>query len=110
MYAVRALKSTCVVVVMVAVTGVTGCTWVRLTDEGAAVRLAVAGDIAECRRVGTVSATTADRVGLARHPDKVAEELIVLASNQAANIGGDTMVADGPPQGGSQRFTVYRCD
>jgi hypothetical protein len=86
-----------------------GCTWVKLTDAGANVRLANAADVSQCQRVGTASARTADRVLLQRHPDKVTEELIVLASNQAADIGGDTIVAEGPPRDGQQTYVVYRC-
>jgi hypothetical protein len=86
-----------------------GCNWVTLTDAGANVQLARAADVVDCRRVGAVSASTRDRVLVARHPEKVTAELIVLASNQAATIGGDTIVADGPPQDGAQSYGVYRC-
>jgi hypothetical protein len=96
-----------VILTAAALTG--GCTWVKLTDAGANVRLMGAADVSHCERVGAVAATTQDRVLLARHPDKVTEELIVLASNQAAAIGGNAIVPEGPAQDGTQAFRVYRC-
>ncbi len=86
-----------------------GCTWVRLNDAGAEVQLLQREDVSACRRVGTVSANTRDRIVLRRGAAKVQEELIVLASNEAASIGGDVIVAQGPPDRGAQGYIVYRC-
>ena len=87
----------------------TGCTWVKLTDAGADVQQATAAEVTNCRLVGNVSATTQDRVLLERGRGKVAEELIVLARNEAASLGGDTIVPAGPMRDGHQDFNVYRC-
>lgn len=86
-----------------------GCTWVPLSDAGAGVHQATAAQVANCRQVGTVSSSTQDRIGFQRSRGKVGEELVVLARNEAASIGGDTIVAVGPPVDGRQDFTVYRC-
>jgi hypothetical protein len=86
-----------------------GCTWIKLTDAGAQVNQATAAEVANCRHVGSVSSSTQDKVGVKRGRGKVAEELIVLARNEAANIGGDTITPAGPPVDGRQDFTVYRC-
>jgi hypothetical protein len=86
------------------------CTWVKLTDAGAGVEQATPNQIADCRLIGNVSATTQDRVVLQRGRGKVAEELIVLARNEAATLGGDTIVPAGPMGEGHQNFNVYRCD
>lgn len=87
-----------------------GCTWVKLTDAGAGVAQAAPDQITGCRLVGNVSATTRDRVVLQRGRGKVAEELIVLARNEAATLGGDTIVPAGPMAEGHQNFDVYRCN
>lgn len=86
-----------------------GCTWVKLTDAGAGVRTATAGEVEGCDRVGSVTATTRDRVLLKRSDTKVREELIVLASNEAGRLGGDAMVPQSPPRDGEQSYDVYRC-
>jgi hypothetical protein len=86
-----------------------GCTWVPLTDAGAGVNQATAAQVAHCRQVGTVSSSTQDKIGVQRSRGKVAEELVVLARNEAASIGGDTIVPVGTPDDGRQDFTVYRC-
>jgi hypothetical protein len=89
---------------------VMGCTWIKLTDAGAAVQQATSEQVEGCRVVGHVTATTQDRVLLKRGRGKVAEELIVLARNEAATLGGDTVVPAGAMAEGRQDFRVYRCD
>ena len=44
-----------------------------------------------------------------RSEAKVEEELLTLARNSAVEIGGDTLVAEGPPSQGAQRFRIYKC-
>lgn len=86
-----------------------GCTWIKLTDAGAAVRQGSPSAVQDCRLVGTVTSTTQDRVLLRRGRAKVAEELIVLARNEAATLGGDVIVPAGPMRDGRQDFNVYNC-
>jgi hypothetical protein len=87
-----------------------GCTWVKLTPDGARVKQATQAEVDACTRVGTATATTKDRVLFKRGERKVQEELIVLAANQAASIGGNAMVPTAPPSGGNQTFIVYKCE
>jgi hypothetical protein len=87
----------------------TACTWVKPTAGGAQVREATAADVAGCEEIGTASGTTQASVGLPRDKEIVRSEQVTLARNQAAVIGGDTIVANGPPQGGMLAFIVYRC-
>ncbi|MCZ6618932.1 MAG: DUF4156 domain-containing protein [Gammaproteobacteria bacterium] len=86
-----------------------GCTWVKLTEGGATVRQATEADIANCQKVGVVSAHTKDQVVVNRSDNKVREELLVLARNEAARLDGDTIVAMAPPREGQQDFTAYKC-
>src|SRR5262245_30798359 len=88
----------------------TGCTWVKLTAEGAKVKQATAADVASCTRVGTANAMTKDRVLIKRGAPKVQEELIVLAANEAATMGGNAIVPEGLPVEGHQTFIVYKCE
>lgn len=90
--------------------GAAACTWIPLTDAGAAVSQATPAEVTGCRLVGNVSASTQDRVLIKRSRGKVAEELTVLARNEAATLGGDTVVPAGPIRDGRQDFDVYRCD
>jgi hypothetical protein len=86
-----------------------GCTWIRLTDGGAEVMQLSRHEAAECRLVGNVTASTQHRVLLERGSGKVAEELIVLARNEAATLGGNAIAPLGPPVDGRQDFEVYVC-
>lgn len=86
------------------------CTWVQLTPNGAQVRVRELDEVMECQKLGSTGARTSDHVGIfQRHPEKVAKELESLARNEAANMGGDTIVAVSPIAGGERRYDVYRC-
>lgn len=87
-----------------------GCTWVR-TDPGAErVQVAESHEVRGCERLGQTTVSLRDRVGaVQRRPGRVADELAVLGRNSAAEIGGDTIVADGPVEDGQRRFSIYRC-
>jgi len=87
------------------------CTWVPESPEGAKVSVAQASDVTNCERKGEVASILKSRVGgYERKPGKVAEELQTLARNEAALMGGDTVVAESTVWDGRQDFGVYRCN
>lgn len=88
----------------------TSCTWVKLTEAGAEVRLVEYQDVVACTKVGIANTHTQSKVGLKRNPDKVQEELLVLAQNHGAELGGNRIVAKTPAVEGDQSFDIYRCD
>jgi hypothetical protein len=88
-----------------------GCTWVALAPDADGVRIGASDALDGCRQVGTTKARTKTRVGIfARNEKKVAEELTTLARNDAPELGGNTVVAEGPVSAdGVQRFAIYDC-
>lgn len=86
-----------------------GCTWVDLTRAGEQVRQLQATEVISCDRIGTATANTTDRIVVPRNRDKVADELMMLGRNEAARLGGNAVVPQGPPQLGTQVFDVYNC-
>ncbi|TFG96602.1 MAG: DUF4156 domain-containing protein [Myxococcales bacterium] len=86
------------------------CTWVKLNEGGQAVRVAKQGEAASCEAKGRTHAQTTDRVVIfARRDPPIQLELESLARNEAALMGGDTIVPAGPIESGRQTFEVYRC-
>jgi len=87
-----------------------GCTWVD-PDAGAGnVTLVMPKHAANCKSLGTTTVEVKDKVGfINRSEEKVAEELLTLAQNAAVKAGGDTLVADGDPVDGTQKFKIYKC-
>ncbi len=86
------------------------CTWVEPSEGGRSVTLVKPAHVSSCQSLGTVTSSTKDSVGFVdRSEEKVAGELLDLARNKAASMGGDTIVAEGPAAGGSQTFHVYKC-
>lgn len=99
------------VTAVLAVVSLGGCTWVDYTEEGYAVTLAKPSLVENCESVGKATAEVPDNLGpFPRSDKKVREELVTLAKNEAARIGGDTIVELTPPFQGKQQFQVYRCD
>jgi hypothetical protein len=87
-----------------------GCTWVPLSAGGEKVRVASSEQIADCERLGKTTSSTATKVGFLRRSDfKVREELEALARNEAAAMGGDTVVPESPIDAGRRVFGVYDC-
>lgn len=87
-----------------------GCTWVKLEDAGAHVRVAYDGRVDGCDKVGEVGVSVKDRIGpYDRSNLKVKDELETLARNQAASLPADTLVALGEPRNGEQSFAAYHC-
>jgi len=86
------------------------CNWVKLSEGGQAVRVAKQGEVASCEAKGRTHAQTTDRVVIfARRDQPIQLELESLARNEAALIGGDTIVPATPIENGRQTFEVYRC-
>lgn len=86
------------------------CTWVEPSEQGKSVTLVKPAHVTNCHALGTVTSSTKDAVGfMDRSEEKVAGELVDLARNKAATMGGDTIVSEGPAEGGSQTFRVYKC-
>jgi hypothetical protein len=87
-----------------------GCTWVDLKPQAEKVRVLTQQEVGRCKDLGRVTSNTLDKVGfIARPKGSVQEEIYRLARNNAANMGGDTIVPSGPLIDGEQPFRVYRC-
>lgn len=86
------------------------CTWVKLTPEGERARVLSAAEVTGCKKLGkTTVSVKGDIAGMERLPDRIQEELNILARNSAADLEGDTVVPVGEPKDGKQVFEVYRC-
>jgi hypothetical protein len=102
--------STKLLIALILLPGFAACTWVKPTDAGAQVVVADSSGISNCERKGEVESVLKSRVGaFERNATKVAGELETLARNEAAKMGGDTIVAESNVRDGKQTFAVYRC-
>lgn len=88
-----------------------GCSWVRLDESAATVRvLSLGAPVAGCQYKGEISTSVTNRLaGIERNSIKVADELETLARNEAASLGANTLRAESEPVAGEQRFTAYVC-
>ena len=90
--------------------GLSGCTWVKLSEEGERVVVANSVDAA-CEKVGSTRSIGRSEVArIDRNEEKVALELETLARNHAADMGGNTIVAtEAVTDDGKRSYDVYRC-
>ena len=88
-----------------------GCTWVKLTEPGSDVRVGTVAQVASCKKLGATHAKTSTKIAFfARSARKIDSELESLARNEAAEMGADTIVAQGPASSeGRRSFDVYQC-
>lgn len=89
----------------------TACTWVEPSPQAASVKLATAGDVQSCERLGAATAKGVSKVGIfVRKDEKVITELAALAKDQAYSMHGDTLVRESElSDDGAMTFGVYRC-
>jgi hypothetical protein len=86
------------------------CTWVRVTSQGEGVRLVQSARAVEpCKKIGKVNTKVVSEVVFSRDAEKVAGELADLARNEAATLGGDTIVPTSEINDGRRSFDVYQC-
>jgi len=86
------------------------CAWVPLTSEGEKARVMSEGEVGSCTKVGKNVASVKAKIWIfSRNAQKVQSELEALARNQAAEMGGDTVVPISEVEDGKQTFAVYRC-
>ena len=87
------------------------CSWgIKLDSGGENVRVAWDGNVVGCRDAGQVTVSVLDHVGpVDRSGLKVSDELEILARNQAATLGADTIRPLGKPHDGAQDFGAYNC-
>lgn len=85
-------------------------TWVQVTSAGELVKVASPAEVASCTRVGNSTSNALDKIGfIDRSGNKLQEELINLARNEAGDRGGNRIVVESPITEGTQSFGIYRC-
>jgi len=96
------------VVMLTAMTA--ACTWVKPTTKSHEVVLMTQDQVVNCVKKGSTTSKTLSKIAIVpRNHDKIFSELVMLAKNEAAILGGDAVVAEGRMEEGRQTFGVYRC-
>ena len=86
------------------------CTWVDVHEEAEEVVVGKEANTRGCEKLSETKVKVVDNVGpINRGAEKVAQELINMAKNEAASAGGDTIVPISEVTLGSQSFAIYKC-
>lgn len=87
-----------------------GCTWVKLNPAGEQVNVVEAQHVEGCKLLGKTTVSVKSTVaGIGRDEEDMQQELEILARNNAADIGGDTIVAISGIEDGRRAYSVYQC-
>lgn len=85
-------------------------TFVKPEAQASTVRIASAGGVKGCAKLGRTTVTVPYKLGfIHRSASSVADDLRTLGRNSAVDMKGDTIVATSQPNDGNQSFDVYRC-
>ena len=99
--------------ILIAICGgliLSSCTWVKVTTKGESVPLVQSVRAVEpCKKLGQISTKVVSQIIFERDSEKVASELADLARNEAALMGGDTIVPVSDIFDGRRSFGVYQC-
>ena len=87
------------------------CSWgIKLDSAGSRMRVAWNDDVSTCRDLGKVTVSVVDNVGpLDRKKTKVNDELEIMARNEGASLGADTIKPLGEVRDGEQSWGAYAC-
>ncbi|MFD2231171.1 DUF4156 domain-containing protein [Alkalimarinus sediminis] len=89
---------------------VSGCSFVELKPDADAVRVLTADQAANCKSVGSVTTKVVDEVLLiSRNEETMAEELEVLARNEALHSGANAIVPISDIEEGRRTYKAYLC-
>lgn len=96
---------------LVPVLALGACTWGIQPDLASRnVHTAWNTSVAQCHQLGKITVSVADHIGpVDRNDIKVRDELEVMARNEAASMGADTVKPLGHPVDGSQAWGAYQC-
>ena len=85
------------------------CSTLKLTEGGEKVRVLDPKEVSSCKNLGRTNTSVTAKFIFERPADAVAKELVKVARNSAARMGGDTIVPLTVVEAGQQTFEVYKC-
>jgi hypothetical protein len=108
----NSLRSVAVFVLVLASASFGACTWVDVLPQAESIKVASEAEVASCTLLGRTRSRTSEKIWIFnRNEDKIEEELVALARNEATRMEGDadTIAAIEPRAGSEQLFGVYHC-
>lgn len=93
-----------------ALVGLSACTINKTTEQGEKVLVVKAEHVASCKKLGkTIVQAKKSFIGINVPESQLKKELISIARNDAAKMGGDTIIPASEIKDGAQTFNIYLC-
>ncbi|VAX13688.1 hypothetical protein MNBD_GAMMA24-680 [hydrothermal vent metagenome] len=104
------MKISKIILILFSILIVSACTWVNVKPGAETVRVAKPEQVLNCKKMGSSTVTvTAEVAAIARDPETIQQELVTLARNSAADLGGNVVVPVSKIDKGKQIFVIYDC-
>lgn len=85
--------------------------WVEVNPQARGVAVLDKAQTSDCHYLGTTDAAVLIEAGfLPRNSQAINADLVNLARNDAADLGGNAVAALNEQQDGHQTFGIYQCD
>lgn len=89
---------------------VSGCSFVNLNPKAQDVLLLKPYQARECDQLRRSTSQVLSKIWfINRSKDAMEDELVILAKNTAADLGGNAVVPDSEIVDGKQTFVIYNC-
>ncbi len=87
------------------------CNWNKQTRSSEKVELVKKVYVGSCKYKGTVEAKVKEKIGGIKvlSDKKMRQELVIIAKNNAAEMGGDSITSASRIKNGRKTFKVYLC-
>ena len=96
-----------ILLILISAITLAACSWVNENPNGQSVAITTSSN---CPQVGTINVSTQPKIGFVkRGKKKILSELRVLARNEALKINANTIIPQGEPVEGKQRYLAYAC-
>ena len=96
--------------IVIATAALAACTLIPMKPGADKVVVSEESKVAACENKGATSVSVIHQAGgFNRLPEVVADDLARLASNDAVELGGDTIVPLGAVAEGKRKFGIYKC-
>ena len=95
--------------IVLSVSLISGCTWVKVSEAGKQVAILPSGRVADCTHLGTITSKVKDSLlGIDRSEEKVRQELDRLAQDRAVIMNANSLVRVSIAEG-QGTYEAYNC-
>lgn len=104
----NSIKSNLSLILLAAI--LASCSFVTLNPQAKSVTVIPnANAVSNCKFLGNTNVSLWSKAGTFQSTDKIESQLDILARNEAAGMGGNTVTPNSPINNNQRAYSVYNC-